>query len=248
MGGVSWGSGTRSLQGSRAAEGVKTDWFWLILSLPFCKWHGCVDLIDSNLQQENGQFATECKASGMRITISKSEAMVLGQKKMDGQLWVKNELLENGGWDWQTTRAASAVMQMLKWSFVVRESQARRQSFQFVNLGPNSHLWSWALGSDRKKKIKAAKMSFLHRVVGLSLGRYFGHSHPGGDPRADQGHTGEIISLIWLGNVLVSPQRSWYKWPEELTSGSPYSNGFPYDPDPDEWQKTKHKTKHISAW
>lgn len=32
-----------------------------------------------------------------------------------------------------------------------------------------------------------------------SLGRGFKHVHPGGDPRADLGHAGEIILLGWVG-------------------------------------------------
>ena len=31
------------------------------------------------------------------------------------------------------------------------------------------------------------------------------HAHRGGDPGADQGHAGEMISLGRLGNILVSP-------------------------------------------
>ena len=38
----------------------------------------------------------------------------------------------------------------------------------------------------------------------VSQGKCFKHAHVGGDPTADQGHVGEIISLGWLGNVLVN--------------------------------------------
>ena len=40
-------------------------------------------------------------------------------------------------------------------------------------------------------------------LLDVSWGRCFRHAHPGGDPRADQGQAGEIISLCWLENVLV---------------------------------------------
>lgn len=31
-------------------------------------------------------------------------------------------------------------------------------------------------------------------------------------PGADRGHAGEIISVGWLGNALVSPLGSWKRW------------------------------------
>uniref|UniRef100_A0A3Q3W396 tRNA (adenine(58)-N(1))-methyltransferase n=1 Tax=Mola mola TaxID=94237 RepID=A0A3Q3W396_MOLML len=56
-------------------------------------------------------------------------------------------------------------------------------------------------------------------------------------------HLGEIISLGWLGKVLVSPWRSWWKWPGRGASGSPCSGCCPRDPDPDKRQKTKRNYK-----
>ena len=49
----------------------------------------------------------------------------------------------------------------------------------------------------------------------------------------------EIMFLGWLGNVLVSLQRSWWKWPGTGMSGFPCSNCCPRDMDPGEGQKTK---------
>ena len=74
----------------------------------------------------------------------------------------------------------------------------------------------------------------------VSQGRGSGNAHPGGDPVVDPGHTGEIISLGWLGNVLVSP-------PEELVEVGEERSVWisllrlvsPCDPDPDKRQKTK---------
>ena len=39
--------------------------------------------------------------------------------------------------------------------------------------------------------------------------------------RIDQGHAGDIISLGCLGNILMSPQRSWWVWLGRGTSGTP---------------------------
>ncbi|KAK5909389.1 hypothetical protein CesoFtcFv8_003322 [Champsocephalus esox] len=46
-----------------------------------------------DLQHSLDRFATECEAAGMRISTSKSEAMVLSRKPMDCPLQVGNESL-----------------------------------------------------------------------------------------------------------------------------------------------------------
>ena len=46
------------------------------------------------------------------------------------------------------------------------------------------------------------------------------------DTLGDQGNAGQIISLGCLGKVLVSPQRSWWKWSGRGTSGSVGSGDF----------------------
>ena len=46
-----------------------------------------------DLQHVLGRFAAECEAAGMRISTSKSDPMVLGQKKVACSLWVGGELL-----------------------------------------------------------------------------------------------------------------------------------------------------------
>jgi len=47
-----------------------------------------VVLLVSTHQQALGWFSAECEAAGMRVSTSKSEAMVPCQKKMDCSLWV----------------------------------------------------------------------------------------------------------------------------------------------------------------
>ena len=46
-----------------------------------------------DLQHSLDQFVAECEAAGMRISTSKSEAMVLSRKPVDCLLWVGNESL-----------------------------------------------------------------------------------------------------------------------------------------------------------
>lgn len=53
---------------------------------------------------------------------------------------------------------------------------------------------------------------------------------------ADPVHTEEIISLGWLGNTLVSPQ----KWWRRLLGEKAWTfmvELLPHDPDTDKWQK-----------
>lgn len=57
--------------------------------------------------------------------------------------------------------------------------------------------------------------------LNVSLGRCFGHAHPGGDPGTDRGQSGEIIS----------PRRSRWKWPGRGASGSACTGSFPCDLD-----------------
>ena len=76
---------------SQAVEGVKFGGLW-IGSLLFAD--DVVMLASSNrdLQLSLGRFAAKCEAVGMRISTSKSEAMVLSWKRMDCQLQI------GGGW------------------------------------------------------------------------------------------------------------------------------------------------------
>ncbi|TWW71177.1 hypothetical protein D4764_17G0006600 [Takifugu flavidus] len=90
-----------------------------------------------DLQLSLDRFTAECKAAGMRISTSKSEAMVLSRKKVKRHLWVKEEILpqvekfkylgvlftSEGRMEQEIDRrigAASAVMQTLHWSVVVK--------------------------------------------------------------------------------------------------------------------------------
>ena len=47
----------------------------------------------SDLQLSLGWFAAECEAAGMRISTFKSEAMVLGRKRVDRPLQVEGKSL-----------------------------------------------------------------------------------------------------------------------------------------------------------
>lgn len=54
---------------------------------------GCISMVEADLQHSLDQFAAECEVVGMRISTSKSEAMVLSRKPVDCLLQVGNEPL-----------------------------------------------------------------------------------------------------------------------------------------------------------
>ncbi|KAK3538698.1 hypothetical protein QTP86_013041 [Hemibagrus guttatus] len=90
-----------------------------------------------DLQHALGRFAAECEAAGLRVSTSKSEAMVLNRKKVACTLQVGGEVLpqveefkylgvlftSEGRMDREIDRrigAAAAVMRSMYWSVVVK--------------------------------------------------------------------------------------------------------------------------------
>ncbi|TWW54834.1 hypothetical protein D4764_0259720, partial [Takifugu flavidus] len=85
----------RSILWSRSLvwiAGCKSDSFQ-ISSLLFANDVVLLAPSSKDLQHMLGQFATECEAVGMRISTSRSEAMVLARKKVECLLWVGEEVL-----------------------------------------------------------------------------------------------------------------------------------------------------------
>ncbi|KAK3550607.1 hypothetical protein QTP70_000697 [Hemibagrus guttatus] len=118
---------------------------------------GCLDL-----QHALGCFAAECEAAGMRVSTSKSEAMVLDRKKVACTLQVGGELLpqvekylgvlftSEGRMDREIDRrisAAAAVMRSMYRSVVVKKELSRKaklsiyQSIYVPTLTYGHELW-----------------------------------------------------------------------------------------------------------
>ncbi|TWW53902.1 hypothetical protein D4764_0180810 [Takifugu flavidus] len=114
-----------------------------------------------DLQLSLDRFAAACEAAGMKISTSKSEAMVLDRKKVECLLRVKEEILpqveefkylgvlftSEGRMEREIDRrigAASAVMRTLHRSVVVKRELSRRRSSRFTGRSSflPSHLWS----------------------------------------------------------------------------------------------------------
>ncbi|TWW78139.1 R2 Retrovirus-related Pol polyprotein from type I retrotransposable element [Takifugu flavidus] len=106
------------------------------------------------------RFATACEAAGMKISTSKSEAMVLNRKKVECLLRVKEEVLpqveefkylgvlftSEGRMEREIDRrigAASAVMRTLHRSLVVKRAELKGEALDLpVDLRSYPHLWS----------------------------------------------------------------------------------------------------------
>ncbi|KAK3572192.1 hypothetical protein QTP86_025596, partial [Hemibagrus guttatus] len=143
-----------------------------------------------DLQHALGRFAAECEAAGMRVSTSKSEAMVLDWKKVACTLQVGGEVLpqveefkylgvlftSEGRMDREIDRrigAAAAVMRSMYRSVVVKKELSRKaklsiyQSIYAPTLTYGHELW--VLTERVRSWIQAAEMSFLRRVAGRSL-------------------------------------------------------------------------------
>ncbi|KAK3571740.1 hypothetical protein QTP86_018731, partial [Hemibagrus guttatus] len=143
-----------------------------------------------DLQHALGRFAAECEAAGMRVSTSKSEAMVLDRKKVACTLQVGGEVLpqveefkylgvlftSEGRMDREIDRrigAAAAVMRSMYRSVVVKKELSRKaklsiyQSIYVPTLTYGHELW--VMTERVRSRIQAAEMSFLHRVAGHSL-------------------------------------------------------------------------------
>ncbi|TWW78261.1 hypothetical protein D4764_11G0003820 [Takifugu flavidus] len=116
----------------------------------------------------------------MKISTSKSEAMVLNRKKVECLLQVKEEILpqveeylgvlftSEGRMEQEIDRrigAASAVMRTLHRSVVVKSWVYRSI---FVPTLTNGHEL-WVMTERTRSRVQVAEMSFLRRVAGLSL-------------------------------------------------------------------------------
>ncbi|KAK3533908.1 hypothetical protein QTP70_034895, partial [Hemibagrus guttatus] len=143
-----------------------------------------------DLQHALGCFAAECEVAGMRVSTSKSEAMVLDRKKVACNLQLGGEVLpqveefkylgvlftSEGRMDREIDRrigAAAAVMRSMYRSVVVKKELSQKaklsiyQSIYAPTLTYGHELW--VMTERVRSRIQAAKMSFLRRVAGRSL-------------------------------------------------------------------------------
>ncbi len=145
---------------------------------------------DQDLQHAPGRFAAECEAVGMRISASKSEAMVLSRKRVACPLQVGGVLLpqveefkylgvlftSEGRMEREIDRrigAASAVMRSMYRSVVVKKELSRKAKLSiYLSIYVPTLTYGhehWVMTERTRSRIQAAEMSFLRRVAGRSL-------------------------------------------------------------------------------
>ncbi|KAK3533819.1 hypothetical protein QTP70_031294 [Hemibagrus guttatus] len=177
---------------SRRSQGLEGVWFGdhRISSLIFADDVVLLAPSSLDLQHALGRFAAESEVAGMRVSTSKSEAMVLNRKKVACTLQVGGEVLPQveefkylgvlftteGRMDGEIDRrigAAAAVMRSMYRSVVVKKELSRKaklsiyQSIYVPTLTYGHELW--VMTERVRSRIQAAEMSFLCRVVGRSL-------------------------------------------------------------------------------
>ena len=145
---------------------------------------------DCDLQHSLDRFAAEGEAAGMRISTSKSEAMVLSRKPMDCLLRVGNESLpqvkefkylgvlfaSEGTMEREIGRrigAAGAVLHSLHRTVVTKRELSRKAKLSiyraiFVPTLTYGHE-SRVMTERTRLRVQAAEMGFLRRVAGVSL-------------------------------------------------------------------------------
>lgn len=145
----------------------------------FCQWCGFLASLDRNLQHALRRFAAEGEVVGMRVNTSSSEFMVLCQIMVDCSLLVGTEFLPqvkefkclgvlfmSDGEVNRWTGAPSVVLAALIQTVVVKRALSEGEA---VNLSgySNRHLWLWAQAVRSWRQV--TKMSFLCRLLGLTL-------------------------------------------------------------------------------
>ncbi|KAK3517289.1 hypothetical protein QTP70_002930 [Hemibagrus guttatus] len=177
---------------SRRSQGLEGVWFGdhRISSLIFADDVVLLAPSSLDLQHALGHFAAECEAAGMRVSTSKSEAMVLDLKKVACALQVGGEVLpqveefkylgvlfmSEGRMDREFDRrigAAAIVMRSMYQSVVVKKELSQKaklsiyQSIYVPTLTYGHELW--VMTERVRSRIQAAEMSFLCRVAGPSF-------------------------------------------------------------------------------
>ncbi|TWW81730.1 R2DM Retrovirus-related Pol polyprotein from type II retrotransposable element [Takifugu flavidus] len=185
-----------------------------------------------DLQLSLDRFAAACEAAGMKISTSKSKAMVLDRKKVEFLLRVKEEILpqveefkylgvlftSEGRMEWEIDRrigAASAVMRTLHRSVVVKRELSQKAKLSiyrsiFVPTLTYGHEL-WVMTERTRSRVQAAEMSFLRRVAGLGWA-----SHP-----RDRVRSSAIWEELGVEPLLLRVERSQMGWLGHLVKMPP---------------------------
>lgn len=138
------------------------------------------------LQLALGPFAAECEAAGLRISTSKSVAMVLSWERVECPPWVREDVLPQeeefkhlGGKGRmereadKRIRVVATVMWTLHRSVVVKRELNHEVKHSiycsiYIPTLNNAHE-VWVVTERTRSQIQVAEMRFLARVAGLNL-------------------------------------------------------------------------------
>ncbi|KAI3375645.1 hypothetical protein L3Q82_003952 [Scortum barcoo] len=198
-----------------------------------------------DLQHVLERFAAECEAAGMRISTSKSEAMVLDRKRVVCPLQVGGEVLpqveefkylgvlftSEGKMEREIDRrigAASAVMRSVYRTVVVKKELSRRKLSIYRSICVPTLTYGhelWVMTERTRSRIQAAEMSFLHAGwlgAPLEIGVKLGHSGGARSRAAARLRIIERSQLRWLGHLFRMPPG---RLPREVISGVSHREG-----------------------
>ncbi|KAI3360279.1 hypothetical protein L3Q82_014587 [Scortum barcoo] len=150
-----------------------------------------------DLQRVLERFAAECEAAGMRISTSKSEAMVLDRKRVACPLWVGGEVLP---------QVEEFKYLGVLFTVVVKKELSRKaklsiyRSIYVPTLTYGHELW--VMTERTRSRIQAAEMSFLRRVAGRSL--------------RDRVRSSVTREELGVEPLLLHIERSQLRWPGHL--------------------------------
>ncbi|KAI3373544.1 hypothetical protein L3Q82_022135 [Scortum barcoo] len=158
------------------------------------------------------RFAAECEAvaAGMRISTSKSEAMVLDRKRVACPLQVGGEVLPQVEEEFKYLGVLFTIMRSVYRTVVVKKELSRKaKSSRFTGQStfpPSPMVMNFGI-----ERSQLRWLGHLFRMPPGRLPREVFQACPtgGGGLGEDPGHAGETMSLGWPGNASGSP-------PEEL--------------------------------
>uniref|UniRef100_A0A674MGB6 Reverse transcriptase domain-containing protein n=1 Tax=Takifugu rubripes TaxID=31033 RepID=A0A674MGB6_TAKRU len=156
-----------------------------------------------DLQLSLDRFAAACEAAGMKISTSKSEAMVLNWKKVECLLRVKEEILP------QVEEFKYLGVLFMSEGRMEQEIDRRKLSIYrsiFVPTLTDGHEL-WVMTERTRSRVQAAEMSFLRRVAGLSL--------------RDRVRSSAIWEELGVESLLLRIERSQMRWLGHLVTMPP---------------------------
>ncbi|TWW53113.1 R2 Retrovirus-related Pol polyprotein from type I retrotransposable element [Takifugu flavidus] len=154
-----------------------------------------------DLQRSVDQFAAASEAAGIKNSTSKSEAMVLNQKKVECLLRVKEKILPQV----EEFKYLGVLFTMVKRELSQKGKLSIHQSIFVPTLTYGHELW--VMTERTRSRVQVAEISFLRRVAGLSL--------------RDRVRSSAIREELRVEPLLLHVERSQMRWLGHLVKMPP---------------------------